>query len=415
MQVGLLSQWFAPEPGGGAVPTVLARALAARDHDVRVLTGFPNYPTGRIYPGYRQRLGFREQGADRVDVRRVPLYANHDQRAVQRSLNYLSFAGSARTFGARQLADRDALWVFNSPATVPLVAEGLRRRRGVPYLLHIMDIWPDSVLDSGMLSGGRLTRMVDRMLTAAVRRGYDGAAGIAVISPGQRDLLMSRGVPSKLLTYCPLWADEEIFFPRPSDRSLLPAAAREASQVLMYAGALGHVQGLDAAVRAAYEARDTGLHLVFVGSGIAEDGLRVLAGELGADNVHFMGRRDPGDMGELGAAADVHLVSLADTPLLRVTMPSKLSGILAMGRPVIMSGAGDAAQVVAESGAGVVSAGSLADTMRDVARCGPAELAAWGRAGRDYYEKQFSVARGVAHVESMLASIASDPDAKCVP
>src|SRR4051794_5829261 len=103
MRLGVLSQWFAPEPGGGAVPTVLANGLVDRGHDVQVLTGFPNYPTGRVYPGYRQALGFRETLQPSLDVRRVPLYASHDPRAARRSLNYLSFAGSAGAIGARAL------------------------------------------------------------------------------------------------------------------------------------------------------------------------------------------------------------------------------------------------------------------------------------------------------------------------
>jgi len=408
MRLGVLSQWFAPEPGGGAVPTVLANGLVDEGHDVRVLTGFPNYPTGRVYPGYRQSLRFHEQPRPGLDVRRVPLYANHDQRAVRRSLNYVSFAASAAALGSRHLADRDAVWVFNSPGTVPLVAKGVRRRHGVPYLLHIMDVWPDSVTESGMVDRGRAGAAVERALTGLVARGYEGASRIAVTSPGQRDLLVSRGVPSDVLDYCPVWADESVFSPRPADRSLLPEAARDARTVLMYAGALGHVQGLDAAVRAAYDVRDTGLHFVVVGSGIADEGLRALARDLGARNVHFMGRRAPEEMGDLSSAADVHLVSLVDTPLMRVTMPSKLPSVLALARPVVLNGAGDAARVVEESGAGVVapSPDALADVLRQVAACDPAELQSWGEAGLDYYRREFSLSRGVAHVESMLADIA---------
>lgn len=408
MRLGLLSQWFAPEPGGGAVPSVLAHGLVDRGHDVKVVTGFPNYPTGRVYPGYEQGLRFRESLRPALQVRRVPLYASHDQRAVQRSLNYLTFAASAATLGPGELADRDAVWVFNSPGTVPLVARRTRRKHGVPYLLHIMDVWPDSVTESGMVDRGRAGTAIDKMLTSLVRRGYDGASRIAVTSPGQRDLLVSRGVPADRLDYCPVWADETVFSPRPADRSLLPEAARDARVVLMYAGAVGHVQGLDSAVRAASDVRDTGLHFVIVGSGIAEEGLRLLARELGARNVHFMGRRAPEEMGDLSSAADVHLVSLVDTPLMRVTMPSKLPSILALARPVILNGAGDAARVVDASGAGVVSPSpeDLAKVLRDVAACDPAELHAWGAAGLDYYRRQFSLDRGLSHVEAMLAEIA---------
>lgn len=407
MRLGLLSQWFAPEPGGGAVPSVLGDGLVDRGHDVRALTAFPNYPLGRVYPGYRQGLRVRDSPRPGLQVRRVPIYANHDQRPLRRSLNYLSFAASAGVLGARDLADRDALWVYNSPATVPLVAEHLRSRHHVPYLLHVMDVWPDSVLDSGMVGRGGASGVAERMLTSLVRRGYRGASRIAVTSPGQHDLLVSRGVPAAKLVYCPVWADETVFSPRPPDRTWLPEGARDAGLVVMYAGALGHVQGLDAAVRAAVRAADTGLHLVVVGSGIAEDGLRALADDLGARNVHFMGRRPPHEMGDLGSAADVHLVSLVDTPLLRTTMPSKLPAVMALARPVVLNGAGDAARVVEESGAGFVSAGpdALAAVFRDLASCPRVELEERGRAGLEYYRREFSLERGVGQVESILQAI----------
>ena len=333
IRIGLLTQWFAPEPGGALVPSVLASGLSSRGHDVRVLTGFPNYPRGRVYQGYEQRWRAVERLSDGVEVRRVPLYPSHDGRAVPRGLNYLSFAASAATASRAALADRDALWVFNSPGTVPLVAARERARRGLPYLLHIMDVWPDSVLESGMVSGWA-GRLLGSALESAVGVGYARASRIAVTSRGQADLLVSRGVPAQKIEYCPVWVDEEVFQPREPDRGVLPELAGHAGRVLMYAGAIGHVQRLDLAVRAAARVADTGLQLVLVGSGIAERGLGELARELGASNVHFLGRRPPEEMGDLGSAADAHLVSLDDSPLLRITMPSKLPSILAMERPV---------------------------------------------------------------------------------
>lgn len=407
IDIGLLTQWFAPEPGGALVPTVLASGLRARGHGVRVLTGFPNYPQGEIYEGYAQRWRGRERLPDGVDVRRVPLYPSHDGRSVPRGLNYVSFAASAATAARKAMADRDCLWVFNSPGTVPLVAARERRRRGLPYLLHIMDVWPDSVLESGMVTG-RLGRVLSGALDRMVGHGYEHASRIAVTSKGQADLLVSRGVPAAKVEYCPVWVDEEVFRPRERDRRLLPPAAQEAGRVLMYAGAIGHVQQLDLAVRAARDVADTGLHLVLVGSGIAEEGLRGLASELGATNVHFLGRRPPEEMGTLGAAADAHLVSLADSPLLRITMPSKLPAVMAMERPVVMVGSGDAADVVREAGAGMVATGQdeLRDALRQLATAPDQDLQGWGRAGRRRYEQEFSLARGLAGVESMLEGMA---------
>lgn len=407
MKLGLMSQWYAPEPGGGAVPTVLASGLAAREHDVRVLTGFPNYPTGKIYPEYRQRWRHLEELPDGPQVRRVPLFPSHDSNPVSRSANYLSFGASA--FGAAMtfLADRDAIWVYNSPATVGAAARQLARRRGVPYLLHVMDLWPDSVLDSGMLSKGLPNRVANRVLSGVVARTHDDASAIAVTSPSQRDALMRRGVDSDKLVYIPVWADEDVYFPQSPNRDLLPLAARGADIVLMYAGAMGFVQQLDTAVRAV-AATGARVHLVLVGTGVAEPALRALASSLDAPNIHFLGPKPASAMGALASAADVHLVSLADTPLLRMTMPSKLLSILALGRPVVAMCAGDAAALVQAAGAGAAlrpdDEQALTSTLTAMAN-DPAELSGWGAAGRSYYEEQLSRATAIARVEAELARI----------
>jgi glycosyltransferase involved in cell wall biosynthesis len=409
MRLGMLTQWFDPEPGPAAVPGVLARGLAGRGHGVRVLTGFPNYPHGSVYDGYRQALRHVETTAPGVEVRRVPLYPSHDDRVVNRAANYLSFAGSAATRASRYLGDADAVWVYNSPATVGAVAAHLRRRRRAPFLLHVMDVWPDSVLASAMLGSRRARQVAERALTALVSHTYDAASVIAVTSPGQLDLLRSRGVPGDKLRYVPVWADEEIFHPRPADRDLLPESARDASLVLMYAGSLGHVQNLEASVEAAAAARDVGVHLVLVGGGIAEPALRARAADLRAENVHFLGAVPPAAMGPLSAAADVHLVSLADTPLLRVTMPSKVQAIMAMGRPIVAACAGDAAATVTGAGAGVaVTPGSVQEltaTLRDLASATSA-LTDMGTAARRHYLQEFSRDGAVAAVESLLVEVA---------
>lgn len=407
MKLGLLSQWFDPEPGGGVVPGVLATGLAARQHDIRVLTGFPNYPVGQIYPGYRQKWNHLEHPRPTVEVRRTPLYPSHNANPRTRSLNYMSFGASAAAH-ASFFADRDALWVYNSPATVGAVARRVTKRHSIPFLLHVMDVWPDSVLDSGMLAQGVLNRFAGGLLGGIVSRTHEAAALVAVTSPGQQALLQSRGVPEDKLRYVPVWADEAIFFPRKVDRSLLPEPARDASLVMMYAGAMGHVQRLEAAIRAVASTR-ANVHLVMIGDGVAEPALRALAGDLKARNIHFMGRQPSTTMGALGSAADVHLVSLADTPLMRITMPSKIQSIMALGRPIIAMCAGDAATTVTAAGAGVaIQPGDTAHLTRtlDGLVDDTGVLAAWGVAGRTYYQQQFAQETAITRVESLLAEIA---------
>lgn len=408
MRFGLLSQWYDPEPGGGAVPGVLASGLADRGHDLKVLTGFPNYPQGRIYAGYRQHWRHVETPRPGVTVRRVPLYPSHSANPAARATNYLSFGGSALAHARSFFADREALWVYNSPAPVGAVARQVRKRLGIPFLLHVMDLWPDSVLDSGMLSSGSAYRLADAVLGGVVRRTYDAASLVAVTSPGQKRLLLERGVSEHKLIYIPVWANEDIYRPRPAQREALPEPSREADVVLMYAGAMGHVQRLDTAIRAAVQA-EPWLHLVMVGTGVAEPSLRELVKDLGATNVHFMGPQPPERMGDIASAADVHLVSLDDTPLMRITMPSKVQAIMALGRPIIGTCAGDAAAVIEAAGAGVaLSPGDdagLHAALRHI--LGDKEqLRSWGASARRHYDAEFARARAIDRVERALLQIA---------
>jgi glycosyltransferase involved in cell wall biosynthesis len=374
-----------------------------------VLTGFPNYPQGKLYAGYKQQWSHLERTGDRSRVRRVPLYPSHSSSSAGRAVNYLSFGLSARMQAGEFLADRDAVWVYNSPAPVGAVARQVARRRGVPYLVHVMDVWPDSVLESGMLAAGPAHRLAETMLSRVVTRTHEAASLIAVTSPGQEELLRSRGVPAAKLRYIPVWANEDVFFPREIDRSLLPEAARGATTVVMYAGAMGHVQRLDAAIRAAAKAGEA-LHLVMVGGGVAEAGLRELTRELGAANVHFMGSQPADRMGALTAAADVHLVSLADTPLLRVTMPSKIQSIMAAARPIVATCAGDAAEVVERAGAGVAVTPGNEQELLSVfhSLTEPSDqLQSWGESGRRYYEAEFAKFTAVSRVETALRETAA--------
>jgi glycosyltransferase involved in cell wall biosynthesis len=271
-----------------------------------------------------------------------------------------------------------------------------------------MDVWPDSVLGSAMLRTGRARQVAERALTGLVSRTYDEASLIAVTSPGQLDLLRSRGVPGAKLRYAPVWADEDIFYPRPATRDLLPEGARDASLVVMYAGSMGHVQNLRAAVEAVAAVRDVGVHLVLVGGGIAEQDLRARAAGLRAENVHFLGSVPQAAMGPLSAAADLHLVSLADTPLLRVTMPSKVQASLMAGRPVLAHVAGDAAELIEANDAGLAAApGDPTATVAAVTRLTgmpDEQLAQMGAAARRCFEQTFSEEVGSRRLETMLVN-----------
>ncbi|MFF3855569.1 glycosyltransferase family 4 protein [Micromonospora sp. NPDC002575] len=403
MRIGLLTQWYEPEPGPASLPGVLARGLAARGHDVRVVTGFPNYPTGRVMPGYRisRRL---DEVTDGVRVRRVALYPSHDSSAPRRLANYGSFALSALLSGTDVLRDVDVLWVYNSPITVALPMWYVRHVRRVPVVLHVADLWPDSVTASGFLEGWPGRAAVERAMHGWCRGMYRSAERVAHLSPGAAGLLRRRGVPAEKLVHIPMWGDE----PPPGRPTDLRAELGLDSDhvVLVYAGALGEAQGLEALVDACALVEDPRLVCLIAGSGVTEDRLRDRVARSGVGNVRFLGRLPRERMPALLATGDAHVVSLRPTPMAPYTMPSKVQTILAAGRALLVAAEGDAAAVARESGAGLTARPgdpeSIAEAVRELCRLGREKLHLLGRTGRDYYDRTFTVALGVARVEAAL-------------
>ena len=409
MRTIFLTQWFDPEPGAiRGLP--LARWLTSRGYDVRVLTGVPNYPGGRVYSGYRLRIWQREV-MDGVPVLRVPLYPSHGASCVGRVMNYTSFALSAATLGAALIGRGDAAFVYHPPATIGLPAVVLKAFRGMPFIYHIADMWPESVVESGMLDSAAVRRVVHGLLAVWCRAVYRQARAITVLSPGFKRLLVERGVPGHKIHVIYNWTDESMFRPEPRDEALARELGLAGRFNILYAGNLGPLQGLDTVVRAAARVRSVrAIQIVIVGVGQQEDELRALARAVGATNVLFVGRRPYREMPRICALADAHLVHLRDLPFFRATIPSKTQVALACGRPVLMAVNGDAADIVRKAEAGVTcpaeDESGLADAMVTLAQTPREEMEAMGHRGRRFYLDEMSLDIGGRHMDRLLREVA---------
>ena len=188
IRVLLLMQWFDPEPTFKGM--VFARELVRHGFEVEVLTGFPNYPGGKVYPGYRIKLLQREV-IDGVQVTRVPLYPNHDLSAIKRVLNYASFAASSLVYGLFMARRADVIYAYHPPLTVGITASLIRLLRRIPVVYDIQDMWPDTLRATGMLNNARALNAVEAVCQWVYRR----VDHMVVLSPGFKRLLMQRGVP----------------------------------------------------------------------------------------------------------------------------------------------------------------------------------------------------------------------------
>ena len=167
LRVLLLTQWFDPEPTIKGLG--FAHELIRQGVSVEVLTGFPNYPKGTLYPGYRLRWLQRET-VEGVRVTRVALYPSHDQSAVRRALNYASFAATSLAYGIVAAGRVDVIYAYHPPLSVGVVAALLRVLRGRPVVYDVQDLWPDTLRATGMIGNPRLLRLVSAVCDWVYRR-----------------------------------------------------------------------------------------------------------------------------------------------------------------------------------------------------------------------------------------------------
>ncbi len=403
MRILILTQWFDPEP---AIKGLLfARELAARGHKVQVLTGFPNYPDGKVYPGYRIRPWLRET-LDGIDVLRVALYPSHSKSGFLRFINYVSFGLSSALIGAGLIRKPDVIYVYHPPITVGMAAVAIKLLRGTEFVYDVQDLWPDTVAASGMMSSPMALRFLGRICDCVYKR----ASRIVTLSQGLKDRLVLRGIPADRINVVYNWCDETAMNNSAGAVTRFADADRFA---ILFAGTMGLAQGLESVLLAAQICSTTApsAEFLFVGGGVDRSRLEGLAAEMRLDNVKFLPRQPMHAMGSILAGADVLLVHLKDDPLFQVAVPSKTQAYLAAGKPILMAARGEAAEMTTRSGGGIVcepdNPQSLAAAVKDLTETSKNRLLEMGRSGKRFYDAELCLSAGVDKFESIFNSVAS--------
>jgi len=403
MRIILLSQWYTPEPNSKTHE--LAKELFNKGHQVTSLTGYPNYPQGHIYPGYKQKLWEREV-KDGVQVIRVPLFPDHSYSKLKRALNYLSFAISASFLGPFLCGPADIMWVYHPPLTVGIPAWWIALLRKTPFVYEIHDLWPETLTATGFMPN----RFVESIISRLAHFIYKRAAAITVSSPGFKRNLVKKGVPSDKIHITPDWADEDIYRPVPRDNKLAEEHGLTDRFNIMFAGNMGAAQGLQNVIEAADLLSDVPkVQFVFIGDGVDQDSLRKMAQKRKLDNVCFLGRLPEVEMPNFFALADVLLVHLIMDPLFEITIPSKTLAYLASGRPILGVISGDGANLIREANAGVICKQedpfALAQAIRDLYAMSANQREMMGKAGRREFLSKYSRKRLMEQYEDLFGEI----------
>lgn len=387
-----LSQLFDPEPtfkGGSFIAD-----LNAQGFQVEVVTGFPNYPGGKLYDGYRIKVIQRDRYST-YDVTRLPMYPSHDHSSLRRIATYLSFMMTAFIYLTFRAQRADLIYVYYPTLTAGLAAVMAKLFRRTPVILDIQDMWPDSLYSSGMMRN----RVMVWLVTAVCNLVYRGCDHIVVLSPGFKTLLNKRGVPADKITVIYNWAEE----PPYSQATNRPDEFDSADGLrVLFAGNMGAVQQLETVLEAAGRLQTLNVKCVFyfMGKGVERDRLQSRAGAMGLTNVRFLPHVPLAQVQHFLAAADVLLVHLMNDPLFRITIPSKTQAYLYAGRPILMGVLGDAANLVQCADAGYVfrpgDAEDLTACIQALIQDGPERRQQMGQNGHTFYMETLCRQLGVA-------------------
>lgn len=395
-----------PSDGGGTRHFEVGRELVRLGWDVTVVASdyhlFKRTYTRRRDPADRSPVPETVEG-----VRFVWLWtAGYQKNDWRRAHNWLSFNRSLRA-AAGALPRADVVIGSSPQLFAAMAARGVARRRRVPFLLEVRDLWPESLVAAGGRKG-----VAYRALARVADRLYADAERIVVLAAGTGRYLAEHGVAPGKLVHVPNGVDVHLVRPAGAVGAAevagdvttgdvatgdVAAAAPTGRPVFVYAGAHGPANGLDvvldAAERMAAAGRD--VRFVLVGDGPAKAGLVAEAARRRIGNVEFRDAVPKAELASLLARADGGLMLLRNAPLFTFAVsPNKLFDYLAAGLPVVCNVAGEVAELLAASGGGVQAAdaggAALAAAVEQLLALPPEQRRAMGRAGRGWVERTHS-------------------------
>ena len=397
LRIGYVNQDFPPEVGAGPA-RILEMALhwQRAGAEVTVITGMPNrrlpnMADGEVHPAYRGR-GFMREEWQGVRVMRSWLYSSTNRGFAHTIANNASFMASSTVHALARAERLDVVIASSPPFLAQLTGDAIRRAQRIPMVLEIRDLWPDYMVEMGVLKNGAARRALFGMERYLLRR----SSRVVVVTDSFKRRVAEKGIDPALIDVISNGVELSRYF-REDAPPPLPALERRPGELLVgYLGNFGAGQELRTVVRAAALLRDDAPEVRFVMVGDGKEKGRVTA-EAAALGVHNLTIADPIEKEQTRAfynACDLCLVPLAPVPIFSETVPSKIFEIMACERPVLASVAGEAARIVEASGGGMVTPpgdhAALASAIRAFRTTGADERAALGARGRRYVSEHYS-------------------------
>jgi glycosyltransferase involved in cell wall biosynthesis len=348
MRILVLSDNFVPEHNAPALRTFdHCRRWVEQGAEVTVVTGVPNFPTGKVLAPYRNKLWQRETMAG-IDVVRVWTLLAPNVGIVFRSIDFLSYAVSS--FVAGLFLKFDVIVATSPQLLTGLSGATLATVRRKPWVFEVRDLWPDSITAVKAMRKGPLISFL-RWLEGCL---YSSATHIVTVSSALKDAIAARNIASGKISVIPNGASQRLQF-APKDEALAKLLGFDGKFVVGYVGTHGAAQGLETVLLAADRLRCCdNIRFLFVGEGVNREALQAMSKELDLKSAHFVGPVSNAQVSTYLTLCDALVVPLKNLPIAAGALPSKMFDAAAMERPILLGVPGIAADLVEEYGAGRV-------------------------------------------------------------
>lgn len=408
MKLLILTQYYPPETGAPQNRLhELAVRLKSMGTEVEVLTAMPNYPRMEIFEGYQGKR-FHEEAIDGVKVYRSRIYVKKNAGILARLLNYYSFVWTSFFTGWRRLPKYDFIMVESPPLFLGKSAWLLSKLKGAEMIFNVSDLWPESAEKLGLVTNRSFLRMATWLEEFLYRK--------AALITGQTQGIVaniSGRFPQKRVYWLPNGVDLKYYNASTVESQWRELNGFRADQLLLlYAGIIGHAQGLEVLLKAAHQLQQgghSGAQFILLGDGPVRADLQRMQKDLQLLNVHFFDPVTKSEIPGIVKSVDMAVVPLKKLPLFEGAIPSKIFENLAMEKPVLLGVDGEAKTLFIDEGkAGLhfrpEDHDHLAEQIREVL-AGKVDVAAMGRNGRDYVMRKFNRDTIASHFYKVLESL----------
>jgi glycosyltransferase involved in cell wall biosynthesis len=350
MRIVYVSQYFPPEMGAPAARvSELSREWVRNGHQVTVVTGFANHPTGIKSPKDRWKVTRRES-LDGIDVLRCYIWATPNKGIVKRMISYAIFMISAVIIASLRIERPDVVIATSPQLLCGLAGFILAKRFGVPFVLEVRDLWPESILAVDAMKENLIVRTLKRLAAFL----YEQASVIVTVGKGYAKEIHNRyHVPMHRMRVIPNGIDMDLFVPGDRENAIRGEFDWRDRFVVLYVGTHGMAHALHVVLDAAERLQEhSEILFAFVGEGAEKERLVESARDRNLRNVQFIEQQPRSRVPLFYAACDVGLVSLRNTSLFQSVLPSKIFEYLGMERPILISVDGEARMLLEEAGAG---------------------------------------------------------------